>query len=100
VKIGVYRRLMELDENGDFEQLIELLCQFITEWNLEDDDGPIPVSPEGFDRIPDVGFVRAILTGWDGAMQGVKTVSAPLGERSNDGDTSISSLPNKPRKAS
>jgi hypothetical protein len=100
VKIGVYRQIVDLNEEGDFNQVINLLCGFIREWNLEDEDGPIPVSPEGFDRINDVGFLRALLDGWEGAMQGVQVVAAPLDEKSNSGITSMDATRKKSPRAS
>jgi len=92
VKIGLYRQIVAQRESGDFETAIEVLSGLIREWNLEDDDGPIPVSPEGFDRT-EVGFVKALLAGWEAAMQGVTSVAAPLGENSTHGSTSTNATP-------
>lgn len=93
VKIGVYRQIVASTDQQDLDTAIAFLCQFVREWNLEDEAGPIPVSPEGFDRIDDVGFLRALLDGWVAAMQGETSVPAPLGERSTAGVTSTSETP-------
>jgi len=93
VPVGLYRQISQFGEKGDFDAVVGLLCQFITEWNLEDDDGPIPISPEGFDRISDVGFVVALMEGWEAAIRGEQTIAAPLDRKSNGGVTSTTSTP-------
>jgi hypothetical protein len=93
VKLGVYRKMVELKDAADFDAVIEYLCGFIKDWNLEDDDGPIPPTPEGFDRLSDLGFLNALLEGWEGAMKGVTEVAAPLENSSNSGITFTSETP-------
>jgi hypothetical protein len=82
-------------EELDDDKFSELLWDYsITGWNnLEDDDGPIPVTPDGFDRIDDIGFLHALMDGWQAAIAGQTEVAAPLDKSSKSGITSGDETP-------
>ena len=91
--LRTYRQLAEWKAASEFEAVIELFCGFVKSWNLEDDQGSIPHTPDGFNRINDLGFLHALLDGWEAAIKGVTEVAAPLESSSNSGSTSGSETP-------
>ena len=79
VKIGKFREWSNLgDSSAGVDEMADVILQIVREWNVEDDEGPIPVSVEGIDRIDDVGFLVAIMDGWRAATAGVTEVDADL----------------------
>lgn len=80
VPIGVILGATE----GNLAQAIKPLIKRITWWNLEDDDGPIPVSREAFDEQFDVQSATALVGAWATA---VMEISGPLDEPSSDGSS-------------
>lgn len=76
-------------ERGDgareMEKLFGDFAKNLESWNLEnDDDAPIPADLEGVKQL-DLDFFMDLLFGW---LEGMLSVSAPLGRRSSDGKQS------------
>lgn len=71
---------------GDVARAIEPLIKRITSWNLEDDDGPVPVTRAAFDEQFDLEAAGALISAWMEVVTGSAT--APLGEPSTDSASS------------
>jgi len=80
VPIGVILGATE----GNLAQAIKPLIKRIVWWNLEDEDGPLPVSREAFDEQFDVQSATALVGAWASA---VMEVSAPLDQPSSEGSS-------------
>lgn len=75
-------------ETRDPEKLIDMLLEWILNWNLEDEEGnPLPVSPDSFRKHIPLPFVVEIFNGLRRGMEGLMSVDVPLGMPSKDGDT-------------
>ena len=76
-----------LEKTSGVREMIEAFCRIaLLEWNLEDKDGvAVPATPEGALSLP-LAFLQRLIEEWTGA---VAEVPAPLGSRSNGGDTSL-----------
>ena len=85
---GIQGAMADVSEVG-IQQVRDIVTYFVehiaTGWNLEDDSGPIPLTPERMLKLP-VGILMAIITGWQQAVAGI---AAPLVETSLSGDTSL-----------
>lgn len=83
------------------ETVIGLMADYVTEWNLEDDDGkPVPPTAESL-LDQDLDLVLAVLTQWTTAIGGV---APPLPSSSNGGgsypEASIPMVPLSPNLSS
>ena len=71
------RRAEGPELNAALAAMDEMFARFakaLREWNLEDDDGPVPATAEGV-RGQDLDFILEILTGW---MDAIASVDTPL----------------------
>lgn len=93
IKIGTFREWEQVRADADIDSVADIILTLVQAWNLEDEDGPIPLSREGIDRIDDLGFMRAIMDGWRAAIAGVTEVSADLKVPSRSGITSTDETP-------
>jgi hypothetical protein len=74
---------------GLFEAMVELLI----DWDIEDDDGPVPTTLEGV-TSQDSSFISAVITALQTAVAGVE---APLAGSSPSGELSpVVSIPMEP----
>lgn len=48
--------------------LLEFIGERLVEWNLEDDEGPLPADVDGVLRLDDVSFVMALFEQWQKAL--------------------------------
>jgi hypothetical protein len=93
--LNVTRTASRVDSKDyDPAQVADLLAMFgrcLISWNLEDDEGrAIPANLEGL-RSLDLDFVLTLIASW---MEGVASVSVPLGETSRPGGSPMEeSLP-------
>lgn len=100
VPVRVYRRLIQLTENGlslgdptalgRIDEVIDLFVDgpeeaergYLVSWDLEDDDGqPVPCTPDEF-RDQDKRFQVTVINLW---IVGLVTPSGPLRKPSSDG---------------
>jgi hypothetical protein len=89
--IGTLEELKD-PENGLDDEL-RIMAEHTVEWNLEDEDGPIPVSIEGYKRL-EIPVRDLIYVEWQKATKGV---TAPLDHRSSDGEKSATpEIPQEP----
>ena len=85
------QRLSErLGENQDnaaaVEQMMEIFCSKLLDWNLvDDDDQPVPITVAGL-RTQDMAFVMTLIAAWTQAVAGV---NAPLAVGSPSGEPSL-----------
>lgn len=87
IPLGFWVDLTAEGLETDLAAQAEFIVTIVKSWDLEDDEGPIPVTPEGVRRLDDLGFVAALFNAWVAAMQGDTEVSVPLESRSSGGDT-------------
>ncbi len=66
--------------SGDLARAIEPFISRIEAWNLEDDDGAVPVSRAAFDERFSIEDASAVIGGWVEAV----TNTAPLDEPSSE----------------
>ncbi len=79
--IGVVLELMSDDINS--ARQIELLCEYVTEWNFETaDDEPVPVTVDAVRAHMEEAVLGKVLLEWFRAARGV---TAPLDPPSSDG---------------
>lgn len=71
IPLGIFFDILAED---DWQKLIAVLLPYFIEWNLQDEDGPIPVTTEGFKRVPKDLF-NAVFAAW---MDEVRSPTAPL----------------------
>jgi hypothetical protein len=76
--------LLRLGETVPYAELVELLCEYVLDWNLEDSKGePLKVEVEAIlDNIEEVMLTR-IVREWYRAAKGI---TAPLDPPSTDGE--------------
>jgi hypothetical protein len=88
ISLGKYLEMQTLiDSELNRENIDKLFGEFagiLLSWNLEDDDGPVPITVEGL-YSQDLDFVKAIIDAWRDAMVGVH---APLPQSSPGGEPS------------
>lgn len=76
----------------------EILAEHLVEWDLEDDDGPIPLTVDGIMRL-EGPLVYLIIREW---MKATRGITAPFDRRSAGGvpspevDSSAPSIPMDP----
>ena len=87
--IGSLLDLQAMRDEGDVEALFGFLAEVVMSWNIEDDDGLIPVTADGMRRI-DPFLMNGLLDAWEAAVTGQIEVPAPLAQRSSGGGTSTS----------
>ena len=80
--IGTIQELKN-PENGLDEEL-QIIADHIIEWNLEDENGPIPATVEGLKQL-EIPVRDLIYVEWQKATKGI---TAPLDHRSSDGEKS------------
>ncbi|CAM5718046.1 hypothetical protein [Streptomyces fumanus] len=89
-----YLRATGMD-GGDGEDSAATVKRFVTHlvsWNLEDEDGPIPATEEGVNRV-DHDLVLAINNSWIKTLMGVADTD-PLPDNSPSGEPSpVESIP-------
>lgn len=68
---------------AELNQMLEMFCDSLVEWNLEEKGVPVPATIEGL-RTQDPEFCLDIIDAWMDAVQGVP--DAPLGTPSQDGE--------------
>jgi hypothetical protein len=74
-------------------ELFDALTELLIDWDIEDDNGPVPATLDGVHAQP-FGFVVAIMNAFQTAATGV---SAPLEPSSTDGELSaVASIPMEP----
>lgn len=78
--IGTIQKLR--DPENDFASEAQIIVDHIIEWNLEDEDGPIPVTVEGLKSL-ELPVRDLIYIEWQKATKGI---TAPLDHRSSDGE--------------
>ena len=61
---GYYQEMLTKPDEAIYEQFVN---EVVREWNLEDDDGPIPASSEHLNRV-DRTTLSAIIGGWFQAL--------------------------------
>ncbi len=88
IKIGTFREWEQIRADADIDSVADIILTLVKSWNLEDEDGPIPLTRDGIDRIDDLAFLLAIMDGWRGAIAGVTEVEADLKAPSSNGITS------------
>lgn len=76
--IGV---VAEIRDGTTFERDAELLAEHIVEWNFENEQGPIPVTPAGLLSLEEPLFLL-LLREW---MKATRGITAPFDRRSSDG---------------
>lgn len=73
--------------------LFEGFASALVDWNVEDDDGPVPATLDGI-RSLDIDFGLAVVMAW---LEAIADVSPPLGSSSNVGERfPEASLPMEP----
>jgi hypothetical protein len=112
VPLGVFLDLMELASSAGLDtieeldwsnlpegaadairRLLEEFGRALVEWNLEDENGPVPATFEGL-AGQDLDLAMEIIEAWMTAIAGV---AGPLGQSSPDGKPSLAgSLPMEP----
>lgn len=76
--------------NTRLEEIGEMLSALILDWNLEDDQGSVPITKEGIERLS-VGTIIVILTKWMEVQTGPPV---PLGAQLNNGSgLEVASIP-------
>lgn len=93
IKIGTFREWEQIRADADIDSVADIILTLVKSWNLEDEDGPIPLTRDGIDRIDDLAFLLAIMDGWRGAIAGVTEVAADLKAPSSSGITSSAETP-------
>jgi hypothetical protein len=88
VKLGFYMDAVAMSE--DLGALFEFLNAVIVEWNLVDDDGPIPADVDGFRRLDDLGFLLELMGQWEKAMGAAVSAGPKSRALSSNGGTSES----------
>lgn len=76
---------MEEGGDGGIMATLTILAGQLIEWNIEDDDGPVPVSLDAV-MAQELDFNMTIVNAWREAIAGV---SAPLDSDSPDGGPSL-----------
>ena len=74
--LGMFIEAQKLQESQDIEGLCRFVANILVDWNLEDDDGPIPTDYEGVLRTYPA-FINALITEW---MKAQVSPAAPLPE--------------------
>jgi len=86
VPLGTF--LAMLDSSSDSAKTAQLFQDFaenaLIEWNLEDDNGPVPPTLAGM-KAQDTDFMLSIVKAW---LDAIGTASAPLVGASSNGGTS------------
>jgi hypothetical protein len=94
--IGDFREILpvltkaeEVEDSNDLtliqtlvDDMVGILVKRIVSWNMEDDNGPVPVTEIADEEIP---LIMGIFQGWTQAMTGV---DKELGKDSVSGETS------------
>lgn len=76
----------EKSSKESFEESIQLLAEVLISWNLEDSDGrPVEATLDGLYTL-DFELVAQLLQAW---QQSIATVTAPLAQKSSDGERSL-----------
>jgi hypothetical protein len=89
IPLGVFLEFQRLAGAGNdpatFERAIRMFAETVLiSWDLEDDDGPVPATFEGMQRLP-VQAVTGIITAW---MEAVQSPPLASGGQSESGGTS------------
>lgn len=50
--LGLQRRLVESQSEGDIDTLTSQMVEFIASWDLTEDDEPLPLTKEGIEKVP------------------------------------------------
>lgn len=75
-------RLWESPGRGAVREMLRIFTEAaLIEWNLEDNDGPIPATAEGITHLP-LSLILRIITVW---RQAVTELPVPLAQPSDDG---------------
>lgn len=89
-------QLLDIDtaraDGGDeaIRAMLHLMANQLVEWNVEDDDKPVPMTFEGVCSL-DLDFNWAVINAWQNAMAGVPD---PLESGSTSGEPSlVASIP-------
>lgn len=78
--------VMEMMEPVPHARLVELLVEYVQEWNFEDADGnPLPVETQAISRELEEPVLAAVLREW---MRAARGVTAPLDVPSTSGEQS------------
>lgn len=85
MRAGTVGDRMRLNELGTNEEIVEFYAGLLVGWNAEDNDGPLPMTPDGVKRIDHQTFL-AIQRAWTNVRQ---TIPAPLEPPSSAGATSL-----------
>lgn len=65
----------------EVEVQLKVLADHVVSWNLEDDNGPVPITPEGL-RSLEEPVIELIGEEW---MKATRGITAPLDHRSSGG---------------
>jgi hypothetical protein len=78
------------EDPNSIRELFEAMVELLIDWDIEDDDGPVPTTLEGV-TSQDSSFISAVITALQTAVAGVE---APLPESSPSGELSaVASIP-------
>jgi hypothetical protein len=93
VTVGEEMHINELRANNDrgaVQELFKAVVGLLVDWDIEDDNGPVPTTFEGVSS-QDSTFIGAVLNAFFAAASGVP---APLPEGSHSGEPSlVASIP-------
>lgn len=88
--VGVALQLRS-SSTTDGRGVLELLAQYVSDWNLEDADGaPLPITVEAIEANLEVPVIAAIVGEWYKAALGV---TAPLDPPGADGTLTDEDMP-------
>ena len=74
--LGMFIQAQKLQESQDLEGLCRFVANILVDWNLEDEEGPLPITYEGVLRSYPA-FINALITEW---MKAQVNPTAPLPE--------------------
>jgi len=81
ISLGAMLALRELgnSEEGITEAYSQFAKDVLVSWDIEDDDGPVPLSAEGLMRLP-TSLASAIMGAWGEQLTAVPPPSPPESE--------------------
>ena len=77
ISLGEMLALRDLSnsEDGVRDAYAKFAADVLVSWDIEDDDGPVPPTAEGFMRLPS-GIASSIMAAWGEQLTAVPTKSA------------------------
>jgi len=83
IRVGKLRRLISNDSDDNVGEVLDLLLEGLVSWNLEDENGPVPMTLEGLES-QELPMITAIVDSWTDKVTGVSDElgkDSPAGEK-------------------